>query len=163
MNIILENITKRYGRLTVLDGLSLSFADGQLTALLGPSGCGKTTILNIISGVLGPDGGDVFFGERRMTDVPLSRRNIGYVFQNYALYPNMTAYENLKFPLTNIPMPGKSRAEKRDYYDEQIRRIAGLLRIGYPQPVSLRAVRRPAAARCPGQSHYPPSGYPADG
>lgn len=129
MNITLDSITKRYGRLTVLDNLTLSFPGGELTALLGPSGCGKTTILNIISGALQIDGGNVYFGDRCVTDVHMSRRNIGYVFQNYALYPNMTAYENLKFPLTNTPLPGMSRGEKREYCHEQILKTAKLLRI----------------------------------
>lgn len=152
MNITLKNISKRYGKLTVLDGLNLSFADGALTALLGPSGCGKTTILNIISGVLHPDRGDVFFGDRCVTDMHLSRRNIGYVFQNYALYPNMTAYENLKFPLTNLPLPGKNRAEKKEYYDQQIMQIARLLRIEdalrrYPSELSGGQQQRIALGR----------------
>jgi len=152
MNIKLENITKRYGRMTVLDGLSLSFSSGQLTALLGPSGCGKTTILNIISGVLQPDQGEVHFGDRCVTDTHMSCRNIGYVFQNYALYPNMTAYGNLKFPLTNMPLIGKSRAEKREYYDEQIRKTAKMLQIEdtlmrYPSELSGGQQQRVALGR----------------
>lgn len=152
MNITLEKITKRYGRTTVLEDLCLAFPGGQLTALLGPSGCGKTTILNIISGVLQPDRGDVYFADRCMTDVHLSRRNIGYVFQNYALYPNMTAYKNLEFPLTNTPMPSMSRGEKKEYCDEQIRNIAKLLGIEdllnrYPSELSGGQQQRVALGR----------------
>ena len=152
MNIRLEKISMSYGKLPVLKDLDLSFADGQLTALLGPSGCGKTTILNIISGVLRPNRGEVYFGDSCVTDVHLSRRNIGYVFQNYALYPNMTAYENLKFPLTNLPMPGRSRAEKAAYYHEAITRMAKLLRIEetlgrYPSELSGGQQQRVALGR----------------
>lgn len=129
MNIYLKKVSKKFGKVTALNQMSLCFESGKLTGLLGPSGCGKTTILNIISGVLPPSSGDVFFGDNCITNIPLSQRNIGYVFQNYSLYPNMTAYENLKFPLTNQKMPGLSRAQRAEYYDEKIREIAGLLQI----------------------------------
>ena len=129
MNIFLKNVSKKFGKVTALNQMSLCFESGKLTGLLGPSGCGKTTILNIISGVLPPSSGDIFFGDNCITNIPLSQRNIGYVFQNYSLYPNMTAYENLKFPLTNQRLPGLSRAQKAEYYDEKIREIAELLQI----------------------------------
>ena len=152
MDILLQSVTKSFGKLTVLDGLDLSFPHGKLTALLGPSGCGKTTILNLIVGVLHPDRGRVLFGDRDMTQVHLSKRNIGYVFQNYALYPNMTAYENLKFPLTNHPIPGATRSQRREFYDSRIHGIAKLLRIEdtlnrYPSELSGGQQQRVALGR----------------
>ena len=129
MNIYLKNITKIYGRTAVLDNLSICFESGKLTALLGPSGCGKTTILNTIAGVIPPNSGNIYLGTECVTDYPLSQRNIGYVFQNYSLYPNMTAYDNLIFPLTNIKFPAMTRPQRKEYCREKVHSIAKLLQV----------------------------------
>ena len=95
----LENITKRYGKLKAVDDLSLEVRDGELLTLLGPSGCGKTTVLRCVSGFVRPDNGQIFLGERKITEIPPEKRGIGLVFQNYALWPHMTVFQNLAFGL----------------------------------------------------------------
>lgn len=99
MNIRLEHVRKQFGDTVALDDLTLEFKDGKLTTLLGPSGCGKSTLLNLISGILPVTSGKIWFGEREVTGLSPDKRNIGLVFQNYALYPHMTVGENIAFPL----------------------------------------------------------------
>lgn len=101
----LEKIVKKYGKTKVVDGLDLDVNDGDLVTLLGPSGCGKTTTLRCVTGFLKPDEGDIFIGERNITDIPPEKRGIGLVFQNYALWPHMTIYENLAFGLKLRKLP----------------------------------------------------------
>ncbi len=89
-------LVKRYGDFHAVRNVSLSIEDGEFLVLLGPSGCGKTTTLRIIAGLEAPDaGGRVFFGERDVTDLPIEKRNVGMVFQRYALFPNMNVAENV--------------------------------------------------------------------
>ena len=95
----LENITKRYGKLKAVDNLSLEVRDGELLTLLGPSGCGKTTVLRCVSGFVRPDDGQIYLGDRKITEIPTEKRGIGLVFQNYALWPHMTVFDNLAFGL----------------------------------------------------------------
>ncbi len=101
----LVNIVKKYGKLAAVDDLSLEVKEGELLTLLGPSGCGKTTVLRSISGFVAVDSGDVFIGNRRVTDVLPEKRGIGLVFQNYALWPHMTVFQNLAFGLELKKMP----------------------------------------------------------
>lgn len=129
MNITLKNVNKKYNNETAVKNLSLSFDSGRLTAILGPSGCGKTTLLNLIAGVISPTEGEIYFGNKNVTGVPIRERNIGYVFQNYSLYPSMTAYENIEFPLTNICCKGMKRREKREFLDNEIYKMAKMLKI----------------------------------
>ena len=95
----LEGIVKRYGNHTVVDGLDFSVASGEFVSLLGPSGCGKTTLLRIIAGLAECDGGSVRVGNADITRLPAHKRNIGVVFQNYALFPHLTVGENVAFGL----------------------------------------------------------------
>jgi iron(III) transport system ATP-binding protein len=95
----LENIGKRYGDLWAARDVNLEVATGEFFTLLGPSGCGKTTLLRIIAGFTAPDHGTVFLEDRPMNDVPPWRRDVGMVFQNYALWPHMTVFENVAFGL----------------------------------------------------------------
>lgn len=95
----LKNIVKKYGKNRVVDGLDLDVKDGELVTLLGPSGCGKTTTLRCITGFLNPDEGSISIGDRDITEIPPEMRGIGLVFQNYALWPHMTVFENLAFGL----------------------------------------------------------------
>jgi iron(III) transport system ATP-binding protein len=95
----LERIVKKYGKVTAVDDLSLEVRDGELLTLLGPSGCGKTTVLRCVSGFVRPDSGQISLGERKITEIPPQKRGIGLVFQNYALWPHMTVFENLAFGL----------------------------------------------------------------
>ncbi len=99
MNIQLKNIVKRFGTLEAVSHVSLEIRDGELFTLLGPSGCGKTTILRLIGGFHRPDGGEVYFGEKAVSGVPPYERNIGMVFQNYALWPHMTIFDNIAYGL----------------------------------------------------------------
>ena len=98
-SISLRNITKYYGNDLILDNISLDIKDGQFFCITGPSGSGKTTLLKIIAGLDNDYSGKVFFDGSDITDMNSSERNIAMVFQEYALYPNMIARENISFPL----------------------------------------------------------------
>jgi spermidine/putrescine ABC transporter ATP-binding subunit len=95
----LERIVKKYGKVKAVDDLSLEVRDGELLTLLGPSGCGKTTVLRCVSGFVKPDSGQIYLGDHKITEIPPQKRGIGLVFQNYALWPHMTVFENLAFGL----------------------------------------------------------------
>lgn len=99
VSIELKNISKRFGRTVALDDVSFSVGDGELVALLGPSGGGKTTVLRLIAGLDIPDGGSILIGGEPVNHLPAARRNIGFVFQNYALFKNMTVFKNIAFGL----------------------------------------------------------------
>ncbi|PWM34236.1 MAG: ABC transporter ATP-binding protein [Clostridiales bacterium] len=103
--IKISNAVKKYGNNTVISGLNLDIRDGELFTLLGPSGCGKTTLLRMIAGFNSIEGGDFYFNERRINDIDPSRRNIGMVFQNYAIFPHMTVRQNVEFGLKNRKIP----------------------------------------------------------
>ena len=97
--VTLNRLTKHFDDTPVVKGISLSVADGEFFSLLGPSGCGKTTILRMIAGFIFPTAGTVLFDDQDVTHVPANRRNTGMVFQNYALFPHMTVFENVAFGL----------------------------------------------------------------
>jgi putative spermidine/putrescine transport system ATP-binding protein/spermidine/putrescine transport system ATP-binding protein len=97
--VALDGVTKRFGKTTALDDVSLMVRRGELMTLLGPSGCGKTTLLNLVAGFLIPDSGEIAIAGRRMTDVPAYRREIGIMFQNYALFPHMSVAANVGYGL----------------------------------------------------------------
>ena len=99
VKITLRGVQKRFGGVAAVDGASLEIGDGELFTLLGPSGCGKTTLLRLIAGFHVPDAGEIWFGERRVDGLPPYERNIGMVFQNYALWPHMTVRANLTYGL----------------------------------------------------------------
>jgi spermidine/putrescine ABC transporter ATP-binding subunit len=92
-------VTKRFGKITALDDVSLLVRRGELMTLLGPSGCGKTTLLNLVGGFLMPDSGEIAIDGQRITDVPAYRREIGIMFQNYALFPHMNVAANVGYGL----------------------------------------------------------------
>src|SRR5271156_4774080 len=145
-SVRLSELTKLYGATRAVDRLSLSIAPGNMVALLGPSGCGKTTTLRMIAGLIEPNAGDIFIDDRRITRVPVHRRNIGMLFQNYALFPHMTVAENVAFGLEARRLP---RAETAS-------RVAGALQLvqldGYadrmPAQLSGGQQQRVALARC---------------
>ena len=110
MKVVLQNLTKKYpnrnkkigGEVTAVGDFNFEIPDGQLIGLLGPSGCGKSTTLNLISGLIKPTSGKIWFGETDVTNLPPENRGIGLVFQNYALYPHLTVRQNITFPLENL-------------------------------------------------------------
>jgi iron(III) transport system ATP-binding protein len=99
MNIRLHDVAKRFGGVAAVDGVSVEVTDGELFTLLGPSGCGKTTLLRLIAGFGSLDAGEIWFGARRVDQLPPYARNIGMVFQNYALWPHMTVRGNVSYGL----------------------------------------------------------------
>jgi putative spermidine/putrescine transport system ATP-binding protein/spermidine/putrescine transport system ATP-binding protein len=107
-SVRLADLTKQYGHTTAVDRLSLTIEPGELIALLGPSGCGKTTSLRMIAGLIEPSHGEIFIDGRPITNVPVHRRNIGMLFQNYALFPHLNVLENVMF---GLEMRGLKRRE----------------------------------------------------
>ena len=110
--IELRNVTKRYGALVANDDVNLTVVRGELMTLLGPSGCGKTTALRCITGQVTPDQGRVFIDDVDVTDLPTHRRELGMVFQNFALFPHMTVAENVAFPLMIRGTPATESQER---------------------------------------------------
>jgi len=115
MELFLDNISKHFGKVKAVDGVSLKVPDGEFIALLGPSGCGKTTLLLMIAGIYKPTAGYIRFGDKVVNDLLPKDRKIGMVFQSYALYPHMSVYENIVFPLRLQRLPAeqvRQRAQK---------------------------------------------------
>ena len=110
--VIIKDAVKRYGDFTALNSVSLDIKEGEFFTLLGPSGCGKTTLLRMIAGFNSIEGGDFYFGEKRINDVPAHKRDIGMVFQNYAIFPHLTVTENVAYGLKARKV-GKKEIEKR--------------------------------------------------
>lgn len=110
--ISFKNIVKKYGDTTVIPELSLNIQKGEFFTLLGPSGCGKTTLLRMVAGFNSIEGGDLGFNEKIMNNVPPGKRNIGMVFQNYAIFPHLNVSENVAFGLENRKV-GKEERQRR--------------------------------------------------
>lgn len=145
MSILLENVSKRYGEQTVVNNVSLEIKDGEFFVLLGSSGSGKTTILNIIAGLASADEGRVLLHGRDVTTLPTQKRNVGFVFQNYALFEYMTIAENIEFGLQIRRVPKKNRQSKRD----ELLELVGLVGLGdrMPRQLSGGQQQRVALAR----------------
>ena len=109
--VTLDRVTKRFGELTAIDQISLAVRRGELMTLLGPSGCGKTTLLNLVAGFLLPESGEIAIDGRQVTNIPTYRREIGIMFQNYALFPHMNVAENVGYGLRmrRLPKPEIAR------------------------------------------------------
>ena len=99
MFLALRNITKRFGSVLALDGVSLDIDEGEFVCFLGPSGCGKTTLLRVIAGLEMPESGEVTLNGASLMDVPARLRNFGIVFQSYSLFPNMSVARNIGYGL----------------------------------------------------------------
>ena len=114
--ISIKNAVKKYGDNTVIPNLSAEIGDGELFTLLGPSGCGKTTLLRMIAGFNSIEGGDICFDDTRINDMDPSKRNIGMVFQNYAIFPNLSVRDNVAFGLKNRKLDKAAIKEKTDEF-----------------------------------------------
>jgi len=112
MEVVLENLSKDFGKIKAVDNLNLEISDGEFVALLGPSGCGKTTTLLMIAGIYKPTKGYIYFGEIIVNEMLPKDRKIGMVFQSYALYPHMTVFGNIAFPLALKKVPKDEIARK---------------------------------------------------
>jgi iron(III) transport system ATP-binding protein len=147
----LSGISKSFGSLTVLDDVNLTVAEGSFTSLLGPSGCGKTTLLNIIGGLDRPTAGEIRFGsdpiysDRQGINVPTEHRNIGYVFQSYALWPHMTVLQNVGYALKIRRAPAAERQQRSREMLEKLE--LGALADRYPFQLSGGQQQRVAIAR----------------
>ena len=122
----LENLTKKFGPVTAVNDVTLEIPDKQFTVLVGPSGCGKTTCLRLVAGLEEATGGNIYIGDRRVNDVPPKDRDIAMVFQNYALYPHMSVYDNMAFGLRLRKYP-KSEIDRRVKEAADLLGIEGLL------------------------------------
>jgi putative spermidine/putrescine transport system ATP-binding protein/spermidine/putrescine transport system ATP-binding protein len=141
----LEGIVKSFGSMMAVERMDLSIAEGSFVTLLGPSGCGKTTTLRIIAGLLDPSEGDIRIKGRSVTAIPIHRRNLGLVFQNYALFPHKTIHDNVAFGLKYRDVPKRDIAEK-------VRRALELVQLPdvgerYPRQLSGGQQQRIALAR----------------
>ena len=144
-----EKVVKRFGEVTVTRGLDLTIGDGEFFTFVGPSGCGKSTILNMIAGLDNVTEGRIFFDGAEVTGLSPGERDVAMVFQSYALYPHLSAYDNIAFPL-RIKKVGKEEI------DREVRRVAGLLGIGdLPGAEASAAFRGRATADRPRQGDYP--------
>jgi putative spermidine/putrescine transport system ATP-binding protein len=140
-----QGVSKSYGGRTVLARLDLDMADGELICLLGPSGCGKTTLLRIIAGFIVPDTGALLVGGRDLTGLPPSARRMGMVFQAYSLFPNMTAFDNVRFG-------PRVAGEKRETQNKRAKELLELVGLGshmqkFPHQMSGGQQQRVALAR----------------
>ncbi len=123
MRVELQNLTKRWGNVTGAEAINLLIDDGEFVAFLGPSGCGKTTTLLMVAGIYKPTEGEIRFDDRVVNHVAPKDRNIGMVFQSYALYPHMSVFENISYPLKLQKTP-KEEMRKRS------QRVADMMGIG---------------------------------
>ncbi len=122
VKIKIVDAVKRYGNNTIISDLSLDIKEGEFFTLLGPSGCGKTTLLRMIAGFNSIEGGDFYFNDKRINDMDPAKRNIGMVFQNYAIFPNMTVENNVAFGL-------KNRKHSKDIIKQQTDKFLKLMQI----------------------------------
>lgn len=145
-DVVFRNVTKRFGgEVVAVDAMSLDIAPGEFFTLLGPSGSGKSTLLNLVLGALQPDEGEILVGGRPIVSVPMHKRNIGMVFQNYALFPHMTVFKNIAFPLS-------MRKMSKDEIAERVTEVLELVQLPgfenrYPSQVSGGQQQRIATAR----------------
>ena len=143
--IKISHAVKKYGNNTVIPDLSLDIREGEFFTLLGPSGCGKTTLLRMIAGFNSIEGGDFYFNEKRINDVEPNKRNIGMVFQNYAIFPHMSVRDNVAFGLKNRKVP-------QDQIESQVDEILKVVKIDHlkkrmPSKLSGGQQQRVALAR----------------
>jgi ABC-type Fe3+/spermidine/putrescine transport system ATPase subunit len=143
--VVVDAIAKQFGDVIALDNVSLSITDGELLTILGPSGSGKTTLLRIVAGLEQPSAGRIFIAQRDITDQPPQTRSIGMVFQGYALFPNLTVRDNIRFPLDVRKVP-KADGQRRV---NELLAVVGLMTEAdrYPHEISGGQAQRCALAR----------------
>ena len=145
MKVRIDKVTKEFGHTRAVADFTAELQDGHLICLLGPSGCGKSTLLNMLCGIIPVTQGQIFFDDKDVTKLPPDQRNIGMVFQNYALYPHMTVAENIAFPLEVLKV-------KKDERKARVEEIAKLVHVDnllrrYPSELSGGQQQRVAIAR----------------
>jgi len=145
--VVFSGVTKNFGDVIALDSLDLRIEEGEFVSLLGPSGSGKSTTLNLLAGLLDADGGEIKIGDRVVNDVPPDKRDIAMVFQNYALYPHMTVFENVAFPLR-----ARARRVAEPEIEAKVKKVGAALGVGdllarYPKELSGGQQQRVALGR----------------
>jgi multiple sugar transport system ATP-binding protein len=140
----IRNLKKEFGSVRAVDGVDLSIREGELFVILGPSGCGKTTLMRMIAGLETPTAGDVLIDDERVNELPPRKREIAMVFQSYALYPHMTVFGNIAFPLNAKKMP-KQEVQEKVEWAASILGIQGLLE---RRPRQLSGGERQRVALC---------------
>ena len=113
-SLTLKNVTKKFGSVLALDNFNLEVGVGELVALLGPSGCGKTTALRVVAGLENQDSGNLYVGDKDLSETPAHKRNMGMVFQAYSLFPNLTVEENVAFGLQMRKVSKHERKKKAE-------------------------------------------------
>lgn len=149
MSIEIRDVTKHFGNFTALQPINLTVPTGKLTSLLGPSGCGKTTLLRIIAGLELADTGRILFDGDDVTDVPVQKRHIGFMFQHYALFRHMTVFDNVAFGLTVMP---KNKRPSHADISKKVNHLLELVQLSqtakkYPHQLSGGQRQRIALAR----------------
>ena len=149
--VVLRNVAKTFGSVCALKTINLEIKEGEFITLLGPSGCGKTTTLRLIAGFNDPDQGQILLGDEEITNLPPQKREIGMVFQDYALFPHLTIKENIAFPL-------RERRTPKENIDDRVTELLELVRLPgvearYPSELSGGQAQRIAVARAVA---YPP-------
>ena len=144
-DVRIVNVTKKFGKIYALDNVSLTVHDQEYFALLGPSGCGKTTLLRLIAGLIEPDSGEIYIGDRRVDKVPPEDRDIGFVFQTFALFPHMTAWGNVIYG----PKVKNYDAKKAETIGHEVLELVKLNERldAYPSELSGGMMQRIAVAR----------------
>ena len=149
VSIAIDHVVKKFGDNVIIPDLTANIKNGELFTLLGPSGCGKTTLLRMIAGFNSIEGGTIAFGDQVINDLPAYKRNIGMVFQSYAIFPHLTVRRNVEYGLRlrNVPK------------DEMKKRTDEMLSLVHIDAPARAPFRRPAAARGAGPCHrHPPAG-----
>ncbi len=149
MSIYIKDVTKNYQGFRALEEINLNIKQGELVALLGPSGSGKTTLLRIIAGLESPDSGEIFVNNENALDKPLSEREVGFVFQHYALFKHMTVFENVAFGLR---VRAKKAKLSKKHIEEKVTKLLDLVQLekfagSYPRTLSGGQRQRVALAR----------------